>query len=340
MKRAITATVFALIATFSLSACNPPMPPEVIAALAEQSYTCESGEVKVWAVDSVASVATDWQSSVTMNCPEMLITPEASQTADAQIQIATGAPVGTAYASVPFAVDALVFAYNIDGVSGLNLDAAAIEKIFAGQITNWNDPALVKLNPSFNLPDQAIRFGNQMSASDSSPMTNWLTRLAGHSVSLASADATLDTPGAIILTTYSAATTAAYSMANIVTGKRLDTDFAVADGNGLLSAASQWKTLRSATGLSVDLNPQSKPIPPLGLDVAPNPYQAVFAVSMYLVGDDNLTTRAVARYLLRQDSQGSLSLSSVVPLPEVIRVVALTEVSKGLPTPKVTAPTN
>jgi hypothetical protein len=143
-----------------------------------------------------------------------------------------------------------------------------------------------------------------------------------------------------VLTSYSQATTASNSIASIVTGKKIETDFAVADSNSMLTAATQWKTSTSATGVTVELNPQSKPIPPLGLDVAPNPYQAIFPVNMHLVGSDNLTTRAVARYLLRQDSQGSLALSSVVALPEVIRVVCLTSVSKGLPTPKVSAPSN
>ena len=339
MKRITAATALAVASSLFLTACDPPMPPEVIAALAEQSYTCEPGEVNVWAVDSIASVATDWQSSVVINCPEMSITPVAEQTATTQLQISNSNPVGSAFDSVPFAVDAIVFAYNLDGVTGLNLDAAAIEEIYSGQITVWNDPLIAKLNPSFNLPSQAISFANPLTVADAKPMTDWLSRLAGHSVSLAAGSATLDTPGAIVATTFSAATAAANSMANIVTGKKIDTDFAVADSNGLLSAASQWKTSQTATGITVELNPQSKPIPPLGLDAAPNPYQAIVPVNLNLVGDDNLNTRAAARYLLRQDSQGSLALSSVVPLPEVIRVISLTEVSKGLPTPKVTQPT-
>jgi phosphate transport system substrate-binding protein len=41
-------------------------------------------------------------------------------------------------------------------VDTLNLDAATIAGIFAGSITQWNDPAIVALNPDATLPDLAI----------------------------------------------------------------------------------------------------------------------------------------------------------------------------------------
>ena len=46
----------------------------------------------------------------------------------------------------------------------------------------------------------------------------------------------------------------------------------------------------------------------------------------------------MARYLLRQDSQGSLTL--VAGLPVAVRAESLAFVSKGLPTPLNTEPTN
>jgi ABC-type phosphate transport system, periplasmic component len=38
----------------------------------------------------------------------------------------------------------------------LHLDGATISKIFLGQITNWNDAAISKLNPGANLPNLKI----------------------------------------------------------------------------------------------------------------------------------------------------------------------------------------
>ena len=53
---------------------------------------------------------------------------------------------------------------------------------------------------------------------------------------------------------------------------------------------------------------------------------------------DVCSSDLVGRYLLRQDAQGSLT--TYVPLPELIRAESLDVVSVGLPQPKVEAPAN
>jgi phosphate transport system substrate-binding protein len=47
---------------------------------------------------------------------------------------------------------------NLRGVAPgqLVLDGPTLANIFLGKITNWNDPAIRKLNPTLNLPNQAI----------------------------------------------------------------------------------------------------------------------------------------------------------------------------------------
>jgi len=57
---------------------------------------------------------------------------------------------------VPLYIAPVAVAYNLEGVDSLNLDAATIAGIFAGQITNWNDPAIAALNEGVDLPDLAI----------------------------------------------------------------------------------------------------------------------------------------------------------------------------------------
>src|SRR5882724_8504941 len=46
---------------------------------------------------------------------------------------------------------------NVEGVGSgqLTLDGATLAKIFMGEITSWDDPAIKKLNPDVNLPSQA-----------------------------------------------------------------------------------------------------------------------------------------------------------------------------------------
>jgi hypothetical protein len=97
------------------------------------------------------------------------------------------------------------------------------------------------------------------------------------------------------------------------------------------TAASQWTTKKTDTSVTVSLDFNAKPVPPVGFDEAPAPYQIIYPVNLSLFGTDNLSARATARYLLRQDSQGSLTL--VASLPVTVRAEALAFISKGLPTP-------
>ncbi len=58
---------------------------------------------------------------------------------------------------MPWALSAVAVAYNVPGAPvHLNLDGNTLSKIFLGQITKWNDPAIVALNKGANLPDLTI----------------------------------------------------------------------------------------------------------------------------------------------------------------------------------------
>ncbi len=58
---------------------------------------------------------------------------------------------------VPTAGGSVVPVYNLPGVSGLKLGRTVLPEIFAGRITKWNDPKIVKDNPGVNLPDKTIK---------------------------------------------------------------------------------------------------------------------------------------------------------------------------------------
>ncbi len=65
-------------------------------------------------------------------------------------------PAGKTVLYFPVFIGPITLSYNLPGVTGLQLDATTIAKIFQGQITTWNDPAIKALNPSANLPSTAI----------------------------------------------------------------------------------------------------------------------------------------------------------------------------------------
>lgn len=58
---------------------------------------------------------------------------------------------------VPSVLGAVVPAYNIPGVNAeLKFTGEVLANIFLGKISSWNDPAITKLNPGVNLPNQPI----------------------------------------------------------------------------------------------------------------------------------------------------------------------------------------
>lgn len=61
-------------------------------------------------------------------------------------------------AQFPMVMGGIVPVVNIDGIKpgDLVIDGPTLSKIFLGDITKWNDPAITKLNPGAKLPDQAI----------------------------------------------------------------------------------------------------------------------------------------------------------------------------------------
>lgn len=57
---------------------------------------------------------------------------------------------------IPTCMGAVVIAYNLPGVDGLKLSNELLEKIFMGEITKWNDPAIKSNNPDLSLPGTDI----------------------------------------------------------------------------------------------------------------------------------------------------------------------------------------
>ena len=60
--------------------------------------------------------------------------------------------------SVPLAISAQTVNYNIPGLggAGLQLDGRVLAGIYSGSIRQWNDPAIVALNPAISLPSNPI----------------------------------------------------------------------------------------------------------------------------------------------------------------------------------------
>ena len=75
---------------------------------------------------------------------------------DAEVQQAQ-TQCGTAgYFELPNYISAIAVVYNLQGVDNLQLSPSTIAKVFAGQVTTWNDPAIAADNPGKSLPGTKI----------------------------------------------------------------------------------------------------------------------------------------------------------------------------------------
>lgn len=58
---------------------------------------------------------------------------------------------------IPTVMGAVVLSYNIPGIAkGIKLSAENVADIFLGKIVKWNDPKIVKDNPTLQLPNKSI----------------------------------------------------------------------------------------------------------------------------------------------------------------------------------------
>lgn len=77
---------------------------------------------------------------------------------------------------VPAYISPVAVAFNLEGVDTVNMDADTIAKVFTGEITTWNDPALAEQNPDAELPDTPITVVHR--ADDSGTTENFTEYLA------------------------------------------------------------------------------------------------------------------------------------------------------------------
>jgi phosphate transport system substrate-binding protein len=81
----------------------------------------------------------------------------------------------------PSVIGGIVPVMNIEGVAPgqLKLDGETLAKIFLGEITVWNDPAIVALNPGMKLPDSKITVVHRSDGSGTSyNFTNYLSKVS------------------------------------------------------------------------------------------------------------------------------------------------------------------
>jgi phosphate transport system substrate-binding protein len=81
---------------------------------------------------------------------------------------------------IPWALAATSVMYNLPGVKNLlHMDGPTLGKIFLGQITQWDDAAIKKLNPGVNLPSTKITIAHRSDGSGTTyNFTDYLSKVS------------------------------------------------------------------------------------------------------------------------------------------------------------------
>src|SRR5271157_5790699 len=100
----------------------------------------------------------------------------------------------------PMVMGGIVMVVNIPGVKPgeLVLDGPTIAQIYLGEINNWNDPAIKKLNPNLNLPNLAIANIHRADGSGTTfNFTNYLSKVSPEWKDKVGEATTVEWPGGI-----------------------------------------------------------------------------------------------------------------------------------------------
>jgi hypothetical protein len=347
-KNKLKVASLAVISLFLLTACDPPMPPEALLAQTESTYVCLPGNANVYLDGSVSEILASVVPSLEMNCPEMTIS--SSEFSEAQVSIGSLSETGGQKwdVTVPYAVEAGVFAIISSSGAGALLSPSSVQGIVDGTIKTWDNPTIVRDNDGVAPIEGPLTFIPVVQAEAKKALEVWYEHFTGKALnvsslqeqaSVTSADYADLPEGSVafmpisIFNELSISSMITPMPATLLVDKAKDPGGAVLDFNSVYAGSSQWKKVDSGSGvLGVNLDFTSAPVPPAGFDVAPTPYQIIYPVYLRVASGDDLLARAVARYLLRQDSQAVLTL--VYGLPTDIRAAAIQSVSEGLPLPK------
>ena len=340
-------------ASIALTACDPPMPPEVAAAIAEQTYTCVEGNAAVSSPSLMTDIVVGWADSLSYSCVDDPTTTDvveqatmtfsvADATTPAEAEISEYPALCTPVQTVPLAVEAGVLVYMESDLSSFSVSPKSFAGILNGTITNWNQ--LGADNPGTEMPNLPLKVAPTADTMALKSITDYLSaqgQKVSSSVVTATNNPSVDLysaleEGEVAIVPNSYAVYLGLYPASIYLGMDKATEspiLATPDLAGIYAASTQWKIQKDANSISLSLDPSKTAEPAPGFDSAPPPYQAIYPVNYYTCNSSGLVLSAIGRFILRLDSQGSIGASNYAQLPEYIRIESLLMISKGLPTP-------
>ncbi|MEO7350047.1 MAG: phosphate ABC transporter substrate-binding protein PstS [Terrimesophilobacter sp.] len=195
----------AVVSTIVLSACGANENPQ------PDSSAAFSGELNGGGASSQSSASDAWIAAFQTANPNVTInySPDGSGagrkafmsggvsyagsdsalSAEELTQKFAACAAGSGALDLPVYISPIALIFNIDGVDTLNLDSSTIAKIFSGDITKWDDAAIVALNPGTKLPGDSITAVHRSDDSGTTKnFTDYLSKTAPEEWDAAPAD--------------------------------------------------------------------------------------------------------------------------------------------------------
>jgi phosphate transport system substrate-binding protein len=235
---------------------------------------------------------------------------------------------------IPVTLGVVSIAFNISGVSSLNLDSTTLANIFLGHIKKWNDPAIAALNSGATLPSTNITVVHRSDGSGTTYIfTDYLAKVSsewqskvgtaksvswptgvGGSGNQAVAQAISTTDGSIGYVELAYVVQTGMHQASI---KNANGKFVTASVAGATAAAAQ-NTSISATNFSITNEPGDTTYPIAG-------FSWVILRTSY---SDSAKGKAVVylfKWLVSTDGQKEGADLQYAPLPSAVATLALTD---------------
>ena len=236
----------------------------------------------------------------------------------------------------PVVIGPITLSYNLSGVSNLKLDPTVIAKIFQGEITKWNDPAIAADNPGVSLPGTAITTAVRSDSSGTTQNFSLFLQTAVPSVWKLGSSSTIKWPSSARA---GAQNTGVASIIKSTSGAIGYVDYSTAKASGL-----SYASVKNSAGNFVAPSPTSASASAAGVNVKPDltfaaawgsgaqaypiTYQSwVLVYATQPNASDAAMLQAYLTYLLG-DGQQLLSNLGYAPLPSNIDTMAKAQISK------------
>jgi ABC-type phosphate transport system substrate-binding protein len=357
----VLAACAAAAAALLVSACTPPLPPDVLAAQAEANITCQVGAQNVSIPEDFAGASDAVNATLAGTCPDQSLV-EVPAGEPASVTITEMAPTAAELAAfekicpsgtitVPVFGYPVVLTLNVIGLEGVVMTPKALAGILDGTVTSWTDPLITDANPGTDfsgIPDITVMSLERPSGAINA-MTAYLTKTAGDSWTAGTVDTlsigTKFASDADLIAEFTI-TDGAIAVLPALQAVNAGLPMASADINGTTISVDDTQLLKVGIGaltLTTDAQGNITATPAVGGTPVPENFdiaasKIVLAEGQELIGwpiigiahmmvcDDGTDPLPLssAQYLVRLAGQGSLESYGLVPLPEPVRVKTFT----------------